>query len=158
LFFDFLEVFLTWLKVLWQIINILYLFFRYSQGITKNPSYREVSTSRTKHAEVVRIIYFPEILSTEKILEIFWENHDSTTPNQQRLHPFFFTLFLFMNIFLKKKKNESVVILKVQRSKVHQKRSGLGAKKVNKKFDNHTEKWYIGILQSFWIKRLFLTF
>lgn len=55
----------------------------YSGGNIKNPSYKEICTGRTGHAEVCQISYDPEIVSLEKILEVFWQTHDPTTLNRQ---------------------------------------------------------------------------
>ena len=55
----------------------------YMGGAIKNPSYREVCTGRTGHAEVVRVIYEPDIISIQTLLEVFFETHDPTTLNRQ---------------------------------------------------------------------------
>ena len=55
----------------------------YSGGEIINPSYKEVCSGRTGHAEVVQIEYNPLEISLEKILEIFWQVHDPTTLNRQ---------------------------------------------------------------------------
>jgi peptide-methionine (S)-S-oxide reductase len=55
----------------------------YSGGKKKDPTYEEVSSSTTGHAEVVQVYYDPKKISYEKILEIFWKAHDPTTPNRQ---------------------------------------------------------------------------
>ncbi len=55
----------------------------YSNGSIKNPSYKEVCTGRTGHAEVCQIVYDPEVVSLAKILEVFWQVHDPTTLNRQ---------------------------------------------------------------------------
>ena len=55
----------------------------YSGGTIKNPSYREVSNSRTNHAEVCKIKYNPNKIQLENILEIFFLSHDPTTLNRQ---------------------------------------------------------------------------
>ena len=55
----------------------------YSGGEIKNPSYREVSSGRTKHAEVCKIIYDTKKISLEELLEIFFLTHDPTTLNRQ---------------------------------------------------------------------------
>jgi peptide-methionine (S)-S-oxide reductase len=55
----------------------------YSGGAIKNPSYKEVCTGRTGHAEVCQLVYDPEIVSLEKLLEVFWQVHDPTTLNRQ---------------------------------------------------------------------------
>ncbi len=55
----------------------------YSGGTVKNPSYREVTSGRTGHAEVVQISYDPEQISYSQILEVFFHLHDPTTLNRQ---------------------------------------------------------------------------
>src|SRR5258706_12426556 len=55
----------------------------YSGGSTPNPTYKEVCTDRTGHAEVVEIDYDPSKVAYEDLLRIFWENHDPTTLNRQ---------------------------------------------------------------------------
>jgi peptide-methionine (S)-S-oxide reductase len=55
----------------------------YSGGHVTNPSYRQVTTGRTGHAEVARIHFDPSIVSYEDLLEVFWHTHDPTTLNRQ---------------------------------------------------------------------------
>ena len=55
----------------------------YSNGHKQNPTYKEVCSGHTGHAEVARITFDPEIISTEDILKIFWTTHDPTTLNRQ---------------------------------------------------------------------------
>lgn len=55
----------------------------YMGGTTKNPSYEDVCTDKTGHAEVVQLTFNPKEASYEDLLKIFWENHDPTTPNRQ---------------------------------------------------------------------------
>lgn len=55
----------------------------YAGGELKNPSYREVCSGSTGHAEVLKIDFDPEGLSLQKIFEVFFLMHDPTTPNQQ---------------------------------------------------------------------------
>ena len=55
----------------------------YSGGHIKNPAYREVCMGTTGHAEVARIVYNDEIISFDKLLEVFWYVHDPTTLNRQ---------------------------------------------------------------------------
>ena len=55
----------------------------YAGGETENPSYEEVCSGTTGHAEAIQITFDPKIISYRKILGIFWHLHDPTTPNQQ---------------------------------------------------------------------------
>lgn len=55
----------------------------YSGGSVKNPSYQEVCTGNTGHAEVVMIKYNPDVISYDELLEIFFKTHDPTTLNRQ---------------------------------------------------------------------------
>jgi peptide-methionine (S)-S-oxide reductase len=55
----------------------------YSGGHLKNPTYREVTSGRSGHAEVVQLAYEPSIISYNEILEIFFHLHDPTTLNRQ---------------------------------------------------------------------------
>jgi peptide-methionine (S)-S-oxide reductase len=55
----------------------------FSGGNIKNPSYKEVCTGRTGHAESCQLVYDPEVVSLAKILEVFWQTHDPTTLNRQ---------------------------------------------------------------------------
>jgi len=55
----------------------------YQGGTLKNPSYEDVCSDRTGHAEVVHVGYDPAEVSYDKLLELFWAEHDPTTPNRQ---------------------------------------------------------------------------
>jgi len=55
----------------------------YSGGTTERPTYEQVCTDTTGHAEVVQIDFDPGRVSYEKLLEVFWASHDPTTPNRQ---------------------------------------------------------------------------
>jgi peptide-methionine (S)-S-oxide reductase len=55
----------------------------YSGGELKNPTYNDICSGETGHAEVIQIKYNPKIISFKELLEVFWETHDPTTLNQQ---------------------------------------------------------------------------
>jgi peptide-methionine (S)-S-oxide reductase len=55
----------------------------YEGGTLDNPTYRDVCTDRTGHAEVVEVDYDPERVSYEDLLNVFWNNHNPTTLNRQ---------------------------------------------------------------------------
>mgnify|MGYP003321261917 FL=1 len=55
----------------------------YAGGMKQNPTYEDVCTDTTGHAESVEIDYDPEIISYNDLLKIFWENHNPTTLNRQ---------------------------------------------------------------------------
>ncbi|MFB6306197.1 MAG: peptide-methionine (S)-S-oxide reductase MsrA [Flavobacteriales bacterium] len=55
----------------------------YSGGHVENPSYKEVCTENTGHAEVCQITYDPNVLSFRELLQVFWKTHDPTTLNRQ---------------------------------------------------------------------------
>jgi peptide-methionine (S)-S-oxide reductase len=55
----------------------------YSGGKIKNPSYKEVCTGNTGHAEVIQLTYDPKVVSFDELLEVFWKTHDPTTLNFQ---------------------------------------------------------------------------
>jgi peptide-methionine (S)-S-oxide reductase len=55
----------------------------YAGGKVKNPSYKEVCTGNTGHAEVIRLTYDPKVISFREILDVFFNTHDPTTLNRQ---------------------------------------------------------------------------
>ena len=55
----------------------------YQGGTLKNPSYEDVCTGRTHHAEVVQVTYDPSKVAFQDLLDVFWAKHDPTTPNRQ---------------------------------------------------------------------------
>lgn len=55
----------------------------YSGGTLENPTYEDVCTDKTGHAEAVEVEYDPSQVSYEQLLDLFWQIHDPTTPNRQ---------------------------------------------------------------------------
>ena len=55
----------------------------YSGGMVDNPTYKQVCTNTTEHAEVVLVDYDPDVVSYDELLQVFWEKHDPTTLNRQ---------------------------------------------------------------------------
>ena len=55
----------------------------YTSGETKDPTYDQVCTGRTGHAEAVEIIFDPNVVSYSELLNVFWKKHDPTTLNRQ---------------------------------------------------------------------------
>src|SRR5438874_13474500 len=55
----------------------------YTGGTVKNPSYDQVSSGRTGHAEAVEVTYDPAKVSYEQLLDVFWVNHDPTVKDRQ---------------------------------------------------------------------------
>ena len=66
-----------------QLKGVLSVESGYSGGHTKNPTYKEVCTGTTGHAETCRITYDPSMISFTELLEVFWKTHDPTTLNRQ---------------------------------------------------------------------------
>lgn len=55
----------------------------YGGGFVENPSYEDVCYKKTGHTELIKVIYNPQKISYEELLEVFWKTHDPTTLNQQ---------------------------------------------------------------------------
>ncbi len=55
----------------------------YTGGNTENPTYKEVCSNQTGHAETIEIIFDPNQISYEELLTVFWEKHNPTTLNRQ---------------------------------------------------------------------------
>ncbi|HET6554969.1 MAG TPA: peptide-methionine (S)-S-oxide reductase MsrA [Dyella sp.] len=67
----------------WTIPGVLTTAVGYAGGYTPNPSYREVCSGQTGHAEVVRVVYDPSKVDLDTLLRVFWENHDPTQGMRQ---------------------------------------------------------------------------
>jgi peptide-methionine (S)-S-oxide reductase len=65
-------------RMFWQAPGVFTTAVGYGGGYTPNPSYEEVCSGRTGHAEVVLVVFDPEVTSYEEMLRIFWEGHDPT--------------------------------------------------------------------------------
>ncbi|PWI32404.1 peptide-methionine (S)-S-oxide reductase [Vibrio albus] len=70
-------------RLFWQLEGVISTSVGYSGGYTPNPTYKEVCTGQTGHAEVVRVIFDPQVISLDKLLSYFWENHDPTQGMRQ---------------------------------------------------------------------------
>ena len=70
-------------QTFWQLPGVWSTSVGYAGGVTPNPTYDEVCSGRTGHAEVVRIIFDPAKLSYLDLLKAFWENHDPTQGMRQ---------------------------------------------------------------------------
>ncbi len=67
----------------WQTPGVWLTAVGYQGGVTPHPTYDEVCTGRTGHAEVVRVVFDPKTVSLEALLQLFWENHDPTQGMRQ---------------------------------------------------------------------------
>lgn len=70
-------------KIFYKLDGIYITAVGYSGGTVKNPTYEEVCTGSTGHAEAVLIVYFPQLLALKSILKLFFEMHDPTQLNRQ---------------------------------------------------------------------------
>jgi peptide-methionine (S)-S-oxide reductase len=70
-------------RVFWQADGVYTTAVGYAGGITPNPTYEEVCSGRTGHAEVVLVVYEPEVVGYDALLQLFWENHDPTQGMRQ---------------------------------------------------------------------------
>jgi peptide-methionine (S)-S-oxide reductase len=70
-------------KMYWQQPGVIVTAVGYEGGTTPNPTYNEVSSGRTGHAETVRVVYDPKQISYEQLLKLFWEAHDPTQGYRQ---------------------------------------------------------------------------
>ncbi|NXT45460.1 MSRA reductase, partial [Pluvianellus socialis] len=71
-------------QLFWETPGVFSTQVGYAGGFTPNPTYEEVRTGRTGHAEVVRVVFDPREISYEELLRLFWENHDPTQGMRQQ--------------------------------------------------------------------------
>lgn len=71
-------------RLFWQLPGVYSTAVGYAGGFTPNPTYEEVCTGLTGHAEVVRVVYDPERIDYEDLLQAFWESHDPTQGMRQQ--------------------------------------------------------------------------
>ena len=67
----------------WQLEGVIQTSVGYMGGSKSDPTYQEVCSGKTNHAEIVEVIYDPSVISYEKLLAEFWVMHDPTSLNQQ---------------------------------------------------------------------------
>ena len=67
----------------WQTEGVHSTFVGYAGGFTPNATYEEVCSGRTGHSEVVAVVFDPDVVSLERLLQVFWEEHDPTQGNRQ---------------------------------------------------------------------------
>jgi peptide-methionine (S)-S-oxide reductase len=70
-------------RIFWQLPGVYSTAVGYAGGFTPNPTYQEVCSGDTGHAEVVRVIYDPRTISYAELLKAFWESHDPTQGMRQ---------------------------------------------------------------------------
>src|SRR5690606_10606236 len=70
-------------RIFWRQPGVISTAVGYMGGYSPHPTYEEVCTGRTGHAEAVQVVYDPTVTDVEHLLKAFWENHDPTTPNRQ---------------------------------------------------------------------------
>jgi peptide-methionine (S)-S-oxide reductase len=70
-------------RVFWQTPGVWSTAVGYAGGYTPNPTYEEVCTGLTGHAEVVQVVFDPAVLTYRDLLKVFWEAHDPTQGNRQ---------------------------------------------------------------------------
>ena len=70
-------------RLFWRLPGVYSTSVGYAGGRTPNPTYEEVCSGLTGHAEVVQVVYDPSAISYEQLLKVFWENHDPTQGMRQ---------------------------------------------------------------------------
>ena len=70
-------------RLFWQLDGVWMTEVGFAGGHVENPSYKQVCEGSTGHAEVVRVVFDPSRISFERLLQVFWENHNPTQGNRQ---------------------------------------------------------------------------
>ncbi len=70
-------------RLFWQLDGVYRTAAGYAGGVMENPDYRTVCSGTTGHTEVVEVVYFPDQISLNELLKVFWENHDPTQGHRQ---------------------------------------------------------------------------
>ena len=70
-------------RLFWTLEGVHVTFVGYAGGYTPNPTYEEVCSGGTGHAEIVGIVYDPAVVTLDRLLAVFWENHDPTQGMRQ---------------------------------------------------------------------------
>ena len=70
-------------KLFWSLPGVYVTAVGYGAGFTPNPTYEEVCTGLTGHNEIVKVVFDPNVITVEDLLNVFWENHDPTQGMRQ---------------------------------------------------------------------------
>jgi peptide-methionine (S)-S-oxide reductase len=70
-------------RLFWEVDGVFTTAVGYQGGLTPNPTYEEVCSARTGHAEIVKVVFDPAKVSYEQLLKVFWESHDPTQGMRQ---------------------------------------------------------------------------
>jgi peptide-methionine (S)-S-oxide reductase len=70
-------------RLFWEVDGVFTTAVGYQGGLTPNPTYEEVCSARTGHAEVVKVVFDPAKVSYDQLLKVFWESHDPTQGMRQ---------------------------------------------------------------------------
>jgi peptide-methionine (S)-S-oxide reductase len=70
-------------RIFWQLPGVWVTAAGYAGGFTPNPTYEEVCSGRTGHAEAVLVVFDPKVVTYGELLKVFWENHDPTQGMRQ---------------------------------------------------------------------------
>jgi peptide-methionine (S)-S-oxide reductase len=70
-------------RLFWKLPGVWSTAVGYAAGFTPNPTYREVCSGQTAHAEVVLVVFDPKTITYPRLLQVFWENHDPTQGMRQ---------------------------------------------------------------------------